>query len=87
MFAGYAASRYDSVNYLQENATGDYWWSLSPNIFSEGFPYVWFISDGSGEFSSGNVDGSAGIRPAISLASNITISEGTGTSEDPFVVN
>lgn len=27
------------------------------------------------------------IRPAISLVSDITISGGTGTSEDPYVVN
>ena len=27
------------------------------------------------------------LRPAISLVSDITISGGTGTSEDPYVVN
>ena len=28
-----------------------------------------------------------GLRPAISLVSSVTISGGTGTSEDPYVIN
>ena len=84
-FAGYAAGRVNLVTYLQENATSDYWWSLSPNVFLDGSAFVWYV--GSGFFGSIGVNYNHGLRPAISLVSDATISRGSGTSEDPYVVN
>ena len=88
-YAGYAAILYSPTTYLQENATGYWWWSLSPNCFNDfndGLAFVWRVSldhlDGDGV-----VDDCGGVRPSISLVSDTKISGGTGTSEDPYVVN
>ena len=70
--------------YLYENTATDYWWSLSPD-YSGSFASVWCVF--SGNLSYGGVSGSGSLRPAISLVSNITISGGSGTSEDPYNVN
>ena len=86
-FAGYANSSYNSVNYLQENATGASWWSLSPNSFNYGYAYGWCGGGSLGVLSPHGVsEDYYGVRPAISLVSNIEISGGTGTSEDPYIV-
>ena len=81
-FAGYAAGRVNLVTYLQENATSDYWWSLSPFAFSEGFAYVWRVRSG---FFDNGVDHNGAGRPSISLKSTTNVT-GNGTSENPFIV-
>ena len=71
--------------YLDEN-TGEIWWlSLSPSYFSGSDAYVWDVRSGH-LVNYGYVSGDHGLRPAISLISSITISGGSGTSEDPYVV-
>ena len=89
-FAGYAYSNSIIVNptiYLQENATVTGWWSLSPSRFSGVYAFVWrVLSSSGGYFATGAVDGDLGLRPSISLISSTTISGGSGTSEDPYVV-
>ena len=84
-FAGYANGLYNSGNYLQENATGDYWWSLSPYAFSGGYAYVWRVDGGSGGFGSGFVNSDRGVRPSISLVSSTNVT-GDGISENPYKV-
>ena len=86
-FAGYARGLQNTTTYLQENATSDYWWSLSPNGFGGGYASVWSVGGGSGRFGYSDVYDTYGVRPSISLKQSITISGGTGTSEDPYVVN
>ena len=85
-FAGYAAGLANSTTYLQENATDTWWWSLSPGGFVGSGANVWIVSGSSGEFVNDIVDGAGGVRPSISIASSTTISGGSGTSEDPYVV-
>ena len=84
VFAGsmYTPSNYST--YLQENTGGSSWWSLSPLDFNSVGASVWIAS--SGLLSNGGVNFYLGVRPAISLISSITISDGSGTSEDPYVV-
>ena len=82
-FAGYMANNTNISTYLQENTGTTSWWSLSPFGFIDGFIYVW--SAFSGDLRDNSVSG--GLRPAISLVSSTTISGGTGTSEDPYIVN
>ena len=84
--AGYAAGTGNTTTYLQENATDTYWWSLSPYFFSV-YAFVWSVNGGSGDFGNYSVNSDGGVRPAISLIISTTISGGTGTSEDPYVVN
>ena len=83
-FSGSIAYTYNHSTYLQENATGDWWWSLSPYCFSDVKAGVWIVA--SGDLGYSYVNRGFGLRPAISLVSSITISGGTGTSEDPYVV-
>ena len=87
-FAGYACSSNSYANYLKENATGDSWMTLTPSNFYNGYAYNRNIFSGGAYMGEDNVsrDNGNGLRPAISLVSNIEISGGTGTSEDPYIV-
>ena len=87
-YAGYATGTglYNTGNYLQENATGSYWWSLSPYFFDGGFAGVWHVNSRNGYFAYNRVHNNDGVRPSISLISSTIISGGTGTAEDPYVV-
>ena len=71
--------------YLQENTGKNSWWSLSPRNFAAYYAFVWYVF--SGDLGNNNVDSVSGLRPAISLISSTIISRGSGTSEDPYVVN
>ena len=85
-FSGSIFATYNRSTYLQENTGGSGWWSLSPSRFrSSGFySDVWAVH--LSYYMSSTSSSSFGLRPAISLVSDITISGGTGTSEDPYVV-
>ncbi len=84
-FAGSIASTYNRSTYLQENTGTKWWWSLSPSGCHGSAPSVWLV--GSGELYVNGVSSNHGVRPVISLISSTTISRGTGTSEEPYVVN
>ena len=86
-FAGYAFNIGNTTTYLQENATDTYWWSLSPYYFNGSNAYVWSVVGSLGGLYNYSVRNACGLRPSISLVSSTTISSGTGTSEDPYVVN
>ena len=86
-YAGYAAALKNTTTYLQENATDTDWLSLSPSVFFSVYAFVWSVNGGSGDFGNYSVNSDGGGRPAISLIISTTISGGTGTSEDPYVVN
>ena len=83
-FAGSIAYTYNLSTYLQENTGTNFWWSLSPNISGDG-ARVWYVHSGS--LYNGDVKDNEGLRPVISLISSTIISSGSGTSEDPYVVN
>mgnify|MGYP000040368852 CR=1 FL=1 len=83
MFAGLKNSVRNSSTYLQENANKD-WWTLSPLEFSElSGTYLCAVQI---DMLGGGVSNIA-VRPAISLVSSLKLSSGSGTSEDPYVVN
>ena len=84
-FAGLGSGYYNFSTYLQENTGGNWWFSLSPLYFDDGYVFVWGVD--SGGLGSFNIDYLGGLRPAISLISTIIFSGGTGTSEDPYVIN
>ncbi len=86
-FAGYAYAKNNTTTYLQENATSDYWWSLSPDSFFYGtIARVWGVGGSNGYSDGINVNHSSGVRPSISLITSTTISGGSGTSEDPYII-
>ena len=85
-YAGYAYAKNNTTTYLQENATSDYWWSLSPDGFRGGNAYVWSVYGSSGYFNYNNVCYTRGVRPSISLKST-TNATGNGTSDSPFIIS
>ena len=81
-FAGSMVSTKNKSVYLDENAYG-YWWTMTPSAGGNvSAMYLGF----KGSLWSMNVGSAYQLRPAISLVSNITISGGSGTSEDPYIV-
>ena len=63
---------------------GQTFFTMSPSSFSGTTPYIYrFFNNGS--FSGSGVNASAGLRPVISLKSSVELL-GSGTIEDPFVV-
>ena len=82
-FAGYAYYLYNEGIYLQENATGDWWWSLSPFVFDGGGAIAWNVDGALGVVDYIVGDGS--VRPYISLRSSTNVT-GEGTSENPYKI-
>ena len=86
-YAGYAYNLYNTGTYLQENATGSGWWSLSPRAFSGSYAFVWLVLSGHGGLGVDYyVTLNGGCRPYISLKSSVRVLSGTGTSEAPYKV-
>ena len=81
------------TNSSSESSTGStWWWSLSPNTWSGYSAFSWNVG-GSGypgalfsDSVDSVVDGSRGVRPAVSLKSCIKYSTGNGTSETPYEI-
>ena len=84
-FAGAMTGVHNQSTYLQENSAGAFWWLLSPFQFDGNSIYIYGVYSGVLGAIESIVE--YGLRPAISLVSTVTISSGTGTSEDPYVVN
>ena len=85
-FAGNKYGYYKYSTYLQENATDIDWWTMSPVASRSLSVVVWAMRD-SGSLITNFVYQTCGVRPSIALISSTTISGGSGTSEDPYVVN
>ncbi|MDO4375996.1 MAG: hypothetical protein Q4C33_02350 [bacterium] len=84
VFAGYVDGFFNTSTYLLENASGSLWWTMSPYVVYNGTAYIMYVIDG----YLGNIytTYSSGVRPSIALNSDVVISGGTGTSEDPYIV-
>ena len=65
--------------------TGDNYWLFSPFDFGSGSAGVWYVGGG-GDLFADRVDRSRGLRPVISLKSNIGFS-GNGTMNNPFEIS
>ena len=86
-FSGVVWGYYNHSTYLQENTGTNSWWSLSPGgVFAtqQGMGARIIITSNKQNMYLASNDYS--VRPAISLVSNIEISGGSGTSEDPYIV-
>ena len=84
--AGYAYAKNNTTTYLQENATSDYWWSLSPGNFIGVNARVWDVGGGDGIFGIYIVNYTYGVRPSISLKPSTNVT-GNGTSDTPFIIS
>ena len=82
-FSGLSGASNTST-YLFENSGNGWWWTMSPSDYHD-ITYIWHVNHiGQIETFVGITDDC--LRPAISLASFVTAS-GTGTSEDPYIIN
>ena len=67
--------------------TGSSFWLLSPSVrATNGQASVAFMTN-LGQHNNARVDSSLGIRPVVSLIPNTTISSGSGTAIDPWIIN
>ena len=91
---GYGASpeKWTTALY-EENYGTDNWlylgsneWLISRDAVNTGYAFDVYSSNGGSVFD-GSVGFAYAVRPSFSLTSTATISSGTGTSTDPFVLN
>ncbi len=73
MFASQQGSGYSSSSNI---------WLITPDSSS----IVWIVSNGGYGSSSDNPSNGNGVRPSINLKSNIVITGGSGTKNDPFTI-
>ncbi len=62
----------------------DNWWTMSPDSASSSRS-VWKVNSG-GDFNNYTAHASSGVRPVVTLSSNIQITGGAGTSSDPYTL-
>ena len=87
VFAGYKRWGVNNSVYIYENANekNSYWWTLTPDCYN-GYAANLLMRDGILYNDIDPVDIVIGLRPAISLIASTTITSGTGTSEDPYII-
>ena len=78
----------NSINTFSYTYGGDGYWTMTPYHYnsSNGNSNVWNLRK-SGEMYSDSVYGNMGIRPVINLKSDVKITGGIGTSNDPYVID
>ena len=85
VFAGGSGTS-NSTYYIKGNTNSSWWMALSPYGFYGGYANIWGVSGTSGALGSGYVYFGVGLRPSLSLVSNIKISAGDGTATSPYKV-
>ena len=78
---------YKNENYYLK--TNNYWFNMTSSYFSQNsaYAFVWRVfPDGSME-NYASVNSSEGIRPVINLNSNVLISSGDGSIDNPFHIS
>ena len=82
-----AGARTSYKNQLFYLYTGTHYWTMSPSRFNDrGYAYELFVTS-FGELNGWNgVDNGYGVRPVINLDSSNLQFTGSGTKEDPYVI-
>ena len=87
VFAGYTFKMGNTTPYLQENTGGASWWTMSPDFCNVDFGCGMFDVMGYyGYLETYLVGMVKAVRPAISLLPSTEVT-GSGTSEEPYIVN
>ena len=82
MYAGGVENISSSNHYLN---IGYRYWTMTPTIFYVSYPVVWFVNyDGGGYYGTAN--GWLGVRPVITLKSDIQFTDGDGRVETPYII-
>ena len=77
---------YNSANGSSTGST--YWWLLSPRFWNGSYACVFFVASSSnpGFLASNYVDYAGGVRPVISLKSDVLYKSGDGTANSPYEI-
>ena len=84
-YAGLSVGKINPLFYLTENASGGWWWTLSPHSYNLDIANVYTVIGKTGTLVSRAVNLDMYVRPAIALNTSIEVT-GSGTSEDPYIV-
>ena len=79
----YGSSNANSSFYLY---IGRFYWTLSPELCFNIGSFTFDLND-DGNISTNILAESSGVRPSVSLKPGIGITGGSGTAEDPYIVN
>ena len=84
----FAGMDYDHVNKLAWVYSTQHYWTMSPSYFdaTNGHAIEW-LQNSAGYLGNWGVAGTVCARPVINLKPDVKITGGTGTANDPFVVN
>ena len=65
-----------------------YWWLLSPDYWNGSYAVVFSVGGSSspGLLNDGSVDSAFGVRPVISLKSDVLYKSGDGSAESPYEI-
>ncbi len=81
-----AGGRTSSQNTLYYLYTGTTYWTMTPSLFSYWSDAREFFVGSSGSLGVSNVDVSLGVRPVVNLNTENLTFTGTGTMQDPYVI-
>ena len=81
-----AGGRTSAQNKLYYLYSGTYYWTMSPSYFSHWFNAYEFLVSSAGELTYTDVSAGRGVRPVINLNSSNLVFTGTGTMQDPYVI-
>ena len=82
----YAGGIYNTGNSSFYLYTGQYYWALSPSTFYDSYVHEFYLRS-TGDLNYYVVNNSVGVRPVLALKPGTTISGGSGTAANPFIVN
>ena len=64
------------------------WWTMSPDRWDGSYSNVWYVyGSGAGYLGNTGIGSKEAVRPSISLKSCVLISDGDGTSSNPYTVS
>ncbi|WP_297982092.1 DUF6273 domain-containing protein, partial [uncultured Methanobrevibacter sp.] len=89
-FAGAAYGTSNTLYYLRKNASGNYWWSLSPDVFFGAHASGWSVYVNGYLSGSNYVNNALGVRPSVSLVSTASVTTASetnpGTASNPYII-
>lgn len=71
-----------STNYLSQDNTPLYYWTMTPAAFNNNNAFTWLDS-----LDNVNVTNNYAIRPVINLSLENAFASGSGTTDDPYIVS
>ena len=87
VYAGaYKFGQKNQTYYLYNTQITSVWWFLSPDRYDISGARVWAFGYSVGEVASADFKDAYSIRPSINLKTEVLVSSGDGTKENPYTV-